>query len=338
MRKFPNFEEMVLPTTMHAEFVKLLVGRGVSEHDVLQGTGIEPGHLGSSEARLSLLQAAILADNALKLTGDPALGLEFGRHIHINGIGVVGLAVMSSRNLSEANIRMLRYYRLMAINVRLELEVHDGLMELSIHDSVPLGQLRPFSHEATVACLHALSQFVVGKPLPYREIRFSYPDPGYADRYHEVFGCDVIFDAPLTCLVMDAEALDWELPYASVATAKFADQQCVALLAAHQGDDVVQQVLHMLQARVDDAPPLTTLAKELQTSERSLRRALSELGTSYRALLAEARRNRAVEMLTGTRKTLEQIAESLGFANARSFRRAFTRWTGKSPTAVRRGA
>ena len=89
MRKFPKFEEMVLPTTMHAELVKLLGLQGVAESDLLEGTGIRPGMLGSPEARLSLLQAAVLAANALRLTGDPALGLEFGRHIHINGVGPV---------------------------------------------------------------------------------------------------------------------------------------------------------------------------------------------------------------------------------------------------------
>lgn len=336
MRKFAKFEEIVLPTTMHAELVKLLAGRGIAEADLLAGTGVRPGMLGSPDARMSLLQAAIMADNALRLSRDPALGLDFGRHIHINGIGVVGLAVMSSKDLAEAIDRMLRYYDLLASNLRLDCTVRDGIMELSIRETIPLGDLLRFSTEVTVACLYALSEFVVGKPLPYVEIAFAYPEPAHVARYADVFACPVRFDAPVTQMRMQAAALAWPLPYASESTAKYADVQCRALLAEHASGTVAEQVRERLRPRIEAPPSLTQLARELQTSERSLRRALDELHTSYRALVDEVRKDRAIEMLTVTELSLDELGQRLGFATSRSFRRAFIRWTGRSPAALRR--
>jgi AraC-like DNA-binding protein len=35
---------------------------------------------------------------------------------------------------------------------------------------------------------------------------------------------------------------------------------------------------------------------------------------------------------------VEQIAQDLGFTDARSFRRAFKRWTGHNPNDFRRGS
>jgi AraC-like DNA-binding protein len=338
MRKFTKFDEPVLPTTLAAQLVKLLQAKGVPESDALAGSGVRPGMLGSASARLSLLQQAILAYNGLRLSGDPALGLEFGRHIHINGIGVLGLAVMSSRDLADANARLMRYYTLIASDLRFEYVVEKDVVRLSVFDALPLGDLRPFAHEVSIACMYELAHFVVGRPLPYREMAFSYPEPAHGARYREVFRCPVRFRASVTQMVMDEEALHWPLKYASEPTAQYADEQCRALMATRAADNVAREVIVRLEASLVEPPTLARLARELQTSERSLRRALADSGATYRGLLDEARKNKAIELLTVTRLPVDSIGERLGFANARSFRRAFQRWTGQAPAAFRRRA
>jgi AraC-like DNA-binding protein len=83
------------------------------------------------------------------------------------------------------------------------------------------------------------------------------------------------------------------------------------------------------------APEVGQIARELQTSERSLRRGLQELGTSYQTLLDDTRRERAIEWARATSMPFEQIAAQLGFSDERSFRRAFKRWTEKTPRELR---
>jgi AraC-like DNA-binding protein len=60
--------------------------------------------------------------------------------------------------------------------------------------------------------------------------------------------------------------------------------------------------------------------------------------TSYQELLDEARLARADAWLRYTHMTTVEIAEQLGFGDVRSFRRAFKRWTGRTPNAIRGGA
>lgn len=62
------------------------------------------------------------------------------------------------------------------------------------------------------------------------------------------------------------------------------------------------------------------------------------MGTSFQELLDETRRARAEEWLRFTDMKLEQVSRQLGFGDIRSFRRAFKRWTGRTPTEIRRGA
>jgi len=70
-------------------------------------------------------------------------------------------------------------------------------------------------------------------------------------------------------------------------------------------------------------------------SDRSLRRQLREQGISFRSLLDELRMQIALKYLRTTSLANEDIALALGFSDATNFRRAFRRWTNKSPSEIR---
>jgi len=74
-----------------------------------------------------------------------------------------------------------------------------------------------------------------------------------------------------------------------------------------------------------------TVAAELKLSERSLRRRLTEEGTSFRELLQEARKDRAKTILSKQGISLAVAAEQLGYSDTAAFSRAFKEWTGVSP-------
>jgi AraC-like DNA-binding protein len=76
------------------------------------------------------------------------------------------------------------------------------------------------------------------------------------------------------------------------------------------------------------------VAQKLGMSTRSLRRHLVREGTSFRALSDNARNDRAKKMIhSGI--PFDAIAEKLGYADERSFRRAFLRWNEVTPSAFR---
>jgi transcriptional regulator GlxA family with amidase domain len=80
------------------------------------------------------------------------------------------------------------------------------------------------------------------------------------------------------------------------------------------------------------------MAEQLGLSLRTLHRRLAKDGLSYQEILDNMRRSVATEFLENTHLLIDQVAERVGFSDATSFRKAFRKWTGQSPTDYRRAA
>jgi len=92
-------------------------------------------------------------------------------------------------------------------------------------------------------------------------------------------------------------------------------------------------VLAMPPSRI---PEISTAARDLGMSERSLRRRLAADGTSYRDVVRSALEASAGRMLRNPTQSIKDTAVALGFADAAAFHRAFKRWTGMTPGEYRR--
>ena len=77
------------------------------------------------------------------------------------------------------------------------------------------------------------------------------------------------------------------------------------------------------------------VASALHVSVRSLHRQLASEGASLQVIKDDVHRDRAVELLRRTALPIKQVAMQVGFANEKSFSRAFKGWTGESPSALR---
>ena len=77
-------------------------------------------------------------------------------------------------------------------------------------------------------------------------------------------------------------------------------------------------------------------AQWLGLSERTLKRRLQDEGTTFSALLAQARSGQARALVADGDLPLTQIAERMGFSDLSSFSQAFKRWFGVAPSVLRK--
>ena len=80
------------------------------------------------------------------------------------------------------------------------------------------------------------------------------------------------------------------------------------------------------------------VARALGLSRQTLYRRLRAEGTTFERLLDGVRRRLALELVRDPGVAVKDAAYRLGFSDPAAFSRAFKRWTGASPQAMRNGA
>ena len=118
----------------------------------------------------------------------------------------------------------------------------------------------------------------------------------------------------------------------------------MGMAAAQDNADaaLVRQVAHSLQDSLEHVQPgrrpptLKAMAAQMHVSVSTLNRRLRDADTSYQALIDDARRQRARELLANPRQRIADIANALGFRDPTSFVRSFKRWHGATPGRYRR--
>ena len=310
--------------------------RGHDMGPALRRAGLSEAALSAVGQRVSYRQGSSVIREAMRDLGDPALGLAVGRRQRVTAWGLVGLALQASPTLHDALRLGVRHHGVTGsmLDYRME-RVPAGAAILATARYTDSG-LRAFLLEEAFGSIVALIRDAWREEFAPHSVAVRHPRPSYGDEYERWFRCPVTFCAPDDRLVFAAESLDSPLPGADAYTLA----QVVALLDAArvQGrdrQDLVQGLEVSVARALPQVPPLAQQALERGMSERTLRRRLAEHGTSYEALVDSVRLVRAEELMMTSDLPLHRIARLLGFSDARTLRRAVTRWFGTSPSAMR---
>lgn len=315
---------------------RLLVQRGLNRADLLAGTGIEPESLEDGSRRVPVTQFAPFVRRALALTGDETLGLQFGMAMNIKTHGFLGYAALSSRTLGDAIELAVRYYRTRSTLLDLHFFVEGDTAVLQFDERVPLGDLLPFAIDSLVTSFYVIRTQLIAGPVPPGELRLAFAEHPHHARLRGVVGNTLHFGCVFNQVRFPASELSRGLDFADPQLVRMAASQCEEDLKKLRDEGgLLGEVRRCVRRDLADAPALEEVADALHLSSRTLRRRLAELGTRYQEVLDDMRRGLAIEYLADPQRSVEDIAESLGYGDPSNFGRAFRRWTGTSPTAWR---
>ena len=136
-----------------------------------------------------------------------------------------------------------------------------------------------------------------------------------------------------------AASLDNPMPMRDAQTSALCQQQCQLLLARmSKSSGFVDRVRQLIVARPGYFPDIDLVAEKLHMTSRTLRRRLTEEGSSFQQILAEVRYQLAREYLGTSNLPIEEISVLLGYSSPGNFTNAFKRWHGSSPRAYRKEA
>lgn len=321
--------------------VQAAAARGVDAGRLMADAGLAAAALADPEARMPLAVEERLWTLAAERCGDPLFGLRAAQAIRPGTFDVLDYAVRTAPDLRSALQRLARYNRLVHDLASFVLvPVEGGLRVEHRFDAAGVTPCRQAA-EFTLASLVVVATQIGGAPVRAQAVAFAHSAGGDAEAYRAVFGVAPRFDAPVSCLVLADAVLDRAVPAADPGLSRIVTAHAEQLLAAHAPlhEPTATQVRRLLAEAMANGPPtLRQVAARLHLSERSLQRRLDEEGTRFAALVDGVRRELALRYVADPRLALGEVAYLLGFAEPSPFHRAFKRWTGTTPTAVRRAA
>lgn len=332
-----DLEKPTVPMTYARLLLEAVEVHGVDRDDVLRATGLDPATLEDPTDRLSVLAFGRLAERALADADAPALGYEIALSSSLMSHGIIGFGMMTSSSLRDAIDLGIEFLHLRVPMLSAHLRVDGPVAAVSVVETVPLGALREVLFDLFLVKLVRIGQSLTENRLRPADVElwFDYPQPAHHAAFRHRLP-PMRFEMGTNELRFPAALLDRRPGTADPTNARLVEEQCRAE-EARLGlpVDVTAQVRAELQNRVDRYPALSEVAAALHTSSRTLKRRLHDHGTSFQVLLDDTRRAEAIELLTTTSQSVDQVARRLGYADARSFRRAFHVWTGTTPGAFR---
>lgn len=302
--------------------------------------------LGDVRARAMLLAAGLPDD------GTPIGHLDFWRLLR-NNIDQTGderhalgpdtvpdgsfellLAAMRlGQDLGEGLVRLAAASRIVWPDLPLAVRRgHD--LRLRVPGTADVPMQRRLYVEMVVVVLHTACCWMAGQKLQPRRLIAPRDDAPGSGAMFALLGCPVVLRGQDIELVYPASAADltivadrFELwPNLLFETYR----QITAEPLAHTS--TAEQVLDLLWQAPLDQP---TLAAAMGVSVATLRRRLAEEGHSYRGLISHVRQQQTLAALKAS-IGLEDLAEGLGYSEARSLRRATRRWFGAPPSELRK--
>ena len=327
-----------IPPNVLVHLTEFAAQHGVASEPWFAGLGISRQQINDPSLRISYRQARIAITRALRSLRLPALGLLIGRSETIGSFGLLGLAMMTSRNFGEAMSVGIENHKICGSLLDVDFSPVDAQC-IGVQAWPRFGEIEllPFLCEELFASCLAIARELVGPRITPLRLEFTYPAPAYAAEYLATFQCDVRFGAQHNRIVVDGSWLAHPLAGYNPLTSRQALALChQQLRGSSAADEIVGSVERLLRSRLREHPRLTEVARTLHLSERSLRRRLAESGRIFREIHDRVRAERALELLHAGQMSVAEIGIELGFSDPREFRRAFKRWTGMPPQLARR--
>lgn len=316
----------------------VLAKNGVSIPLLLKDTGIKYDELNSRDYKIHKEQIIQFYRNILSLK-IPGVSLLLGASIRVNDYGLYGCTLICCKGLRSALQYSIRYHNLVTKTVNMSLHINEnkGCSYFRFEDLLFADDLVEFNIELQcVIVLSLVRECLDSKNFAFDELRFSFKRPKHYLLYEEHFQCPISYENPHNEFMLTNDKLLLSTPRSNPFAMPLLLDQCdMVLNSIAAKNELLITINQWVAANMHKNLCSEDLAKYLCMTPRTLRRRLSEQGTSFRSIANELRCEAAKKLILATQLTIEDIGNSIGFDDVSNFRAAFKKWTGDTPSSLR---
>lgn len=286
---------------------------------------------------MPLAEFVRFSEEVVQRTRDVAIPWLAGGNYDLAALGPLGDAINSAGRVGSALRRLVDYFSLLQDCTDIRLGLEDDMASVSYRILDP--DIWPRHHDAMFT-LGIVSQILKrGTRGQWDKIEFAFEAESHEMRgdIGKVVCAPCTFGADTNQIRFPAALLDLALPVKANPAVADVRQLTRSIVTKRRETPVVDRLSQMVLRDLNTcAIEQERFAREMGMSSRTLRRKLTEQGSSFQQMLDECRMRQAVfEFRVRPDLSIAQIALRLGYAEHSNFTRAFHRWSGISPQAYR---
>lgn len=286
---------------------------------------------------MPLAEFVRFSEEVVRRTRDVAIPWLAGGNYDLAALGPLGDAINSAGRVGSALRRLVDYFSLLQDCTDIRLGLEDDMASVSYRILDP--DIWPRHHDAMFT-LGIVSQILKrGTRGSWDKIEFAFEAESHEMRgdIGKVVCAPCTFGADTNQIRFPAMLLDLALPAQANPPVSDVRQLTRSIVSKRRETPLVDRLSQMVLRDLNtEAIEQERLAREMGMSSRTLRRKLTEQGSSFQQVLDECRMRQAVfEFRVRPDLSIAQIALRLGYAEHSNFTRAFHRWSGISPQAYR---
>lgn len=332
MRRYSGFTRV----SSLGDIATFVGSQGGSIERAARRAGLPQSLLQLPEELVPLREQFRLLECAARETGDVAFGARLGRGVRIENLSAFGRVVGAAHTLAEAiDTATANLHRMLQTSTLLRLQRRAGkaFWSVEIHEPVSPGR---YQHELLALCyMIDITRKFAGRSWRPESVLTTAATGTPVAATEDAYGCSVRPGYAAGTIVFDEALLGRGAMRPRHAGHGADGTQGIEPRVPANGDFSGTVTALAALALLDGPPRIDGIAAQLGLTRRTLQRRLDDAGTTFSAVLAAARRERAVALVAATAVPLTEVAFRLGYQDPAHFTRAFRRWTGLAPSAYR---
>lgn len=303
---------------------------------VLRRAGVDERSLDQPTLPLDLGSYVAMMEAAAEDTGNDNFGLLYGRQFQPEMLGLIGSIALASPTLGAAldNLARLFPFHQQATEtrfcrdgdlLRLEYRILDGRVVERLQDA-----------ELTMGMFANVVRACLGPGWMPEEVQFEHARPEGWRQHEAVFDAPAHFGQRTNALIMRDRDLDRRMPGGDLGRLTELSDRLIRIARDTGPPGLLDRVKTEIRARLPEGCPyVEQVADSLGIARWTLQRRLADEGLAFSDLVEQVRRDLATIYVRQRHVPVADIAFLLGYSEVSAFSRAFRRWYGLSPNALR---
>lgn len=303
---------------------------------ILDQVGIEADLLDSANGLVSFGAFCLVLERCAAEWGIPDFGLRVAENQSLHMLGPLALLTQSETNVGRA-LAMISENLFLQSNAPVAIvdEQGDSGIAAILIDVIPSSfPTRQYVERAVGVARNILIQLSGGQ-FELIEVQFRHSPLNGGGKAELYFGCPVEYRAAHNAIYFDREILNRPVNKSGLAKQKLLKgyfERATKSTNRTARQSVSLEIARRMEIGECD---IESVAEALGTEPRTLQRRLRVEGSSFRDLVDQWRRDRALVLVTQTKMPLSEVAENLGYSDQSTFSTAFKRWFLETPLKVR---